>query len=159
MDELLTDMTAFPAATAGDYAGREDFDENLLGQHMPLPALAGSDTVLLPYTHFSVLLRLDKRLAAVTGVGIDEEKLMDLDRAGISWRLDPRLSADQQSLAHDGANMLLDRALVTCGRQSHVLNFVANWKNLQFREGPLFRCQTSYPRICRDMNKEIKQVG
>ena len=97
MDELLTDLTAHPAATAGDYAAREGFGENLLGVPVPLPSLAGVETVLLPYTHFSVLLRTDKRLAAVTGVGIDGGTLMDLDRAGIPWRLDPRLPADQQA--------------------------------------------------------------
>jgi len=64
---------------------------------VPLPGLGGVDTVLLPYTHFSVLMRLDKRLAAVTGVGIDGSKLMDLDRDGIRCRLDPRLAADQQT--------------------------------------------------------------
>jgi DNA/RNA endonuclease G (NUC1) len=93
MDELLQDLTV----TANDYTGRDGFDENFLGQPVPLPALAGAETVLLPYTHFSVLMRLDKRLAAVTGVGIDGEKLIDLDRAGISWKLDPRLPADQQT--------------------------------------------------------------
>jgi endonuclease G len=82
MDELLQDLTV----TAKDYAGRKGFDENFLGQPLPLPRLAGVETVLLPYTHFSVLMRLDKRLAAVTGVGIDGSMLMDLDRAGISWR-------------------------------------------------------------------------
>jgi DNA/RNA endonuclease G (NUC1) len=97
MDELLTDLTARPAATAGDYAAREGFDENLLGVPVPLPSLAVVETVLLPYTHFPVLLRTDKRLAAVTGVGIDGGTLMDLDRAGIPWRLDPRLPADQQT--------------------------------------------------------------
>lgn len=79
MDELLTDLTARPAATAGDYAAREGFDENLLGVPVPLPSLAGVETVLLPYTHFSVRLRTDKRLAAVTRVGIDGGTLMDLD--------------------------------------------------------------------------------
>jgi DNA/RNA endonuclease G (NUC1) len=93
MDELLQDLTV----RANDYAGRDGFDANFLGQPVPLPGLAGVETVLLPYTHFSVLMRLDKRLAAVTGVGIDGEKLMDLDRAGIRWRLDPRLSAEQQT--------------------------------------------------------------
>jgi endonuclease G len=97
MDELLTDLTALPAATAKDYAGREGFDENFLVQHVPLPALPGVETVLLPYTHFSVLMRSDKRLAAVTGVGIDGEKLIELDRAGIRWRLDPRFPPDQQT--------------------------------------------------------------
>ncbi len=62
-----------------------------------LPSLAAAGTVRLRYTHFSVLMRLDKRLAAVTGVGIDGAKLMDLDRAGINWRLDPRPREDQQT--------------------------------------------------------------
>lgn len=53
--------------------------------------------MLLPYTHFSVQMRLDKRLASVTGLGIDGRKLMDLDRSGIKWRLDPRLREDQQT--------------------------------------------------------------
>ena len=93
MDELLI----APTATVEDLAGRMGFDENFLGQAVPLPNLAGADTVLLPYTHFSVLMRLDKRLAAVTGLGIDGAKLMDLDRSGINWRLDPRLREDQQT--------------------------------------------------------------
>lgn len=93
MDELLQDLTV----TATDYAGREGFDEHFLGRQVPMPGLAGAETVLLPYTHFSVLMRLDKRLAAITRVGIDGSKLMDLDRAGIPWRLDPRLPADQQT--------------------------------------------------------------
>ncbi|MDQ0864838.1 DNA/RNA non-specific endonuclease [Arthrobacter globiformis] len=93
MDELLQDLTL----TVKDYAGRKGFDEDFLGQHVHLPGLAGVKTVLLPYTHFSVLMRLDKRLAAVTGVGIDGSTLMDLDRGGISWKLDPRLPADEQT--------------------------------------------------------------
>lgn len=62
MDELLIAQTA----SIEDLAGREGFDENFLGQRVHLPGLAGVETVLLPYTHFSVLMRLDKRLA-VTG--------------------------------------------------------------------------------------------
>ena len=42
-------------------------------------------------------MRLDKRLAAITALEIDGEKLMDLDRSGINWRLDPRLPEDQQT--------------------------------------------------------------
>ncbi|MFF2318192.1 DNA/RNA non-specific endonuclease [Arthrobacter sp. NPDC058097] len=93
MDELLQDVTV----TANNYAGRKGFDEDFLGRRVPLPGLAGVETVVLPYTHFSVLVRPDKRLAAVTGLGMDGEKLRDLDRAGIKWRLDPRLPADQQT--------------------------------------------------------------
>lgn len=64
---------------------------------MPIPTLEGVETVLLPYTHFSILMHLDKRLAAITALGIDGEKLMDLDQSGIDWRLDPRLSENQQT--------------------------------------------------------------
>jgi endonuclease G len=42
-------------------------------------------------------MRLDKRLAAVTALGIDGTTLTNLDRSGIQWRLDPRLRADQQT--------------------------------------------------------------
>jgi DNA/RNA endonuclease G (NUC1) len=94
MDELLLVSDSFAAR---DLSGRAGFDVNFLGLPVPVPALAGTATVLLPYTHFSVLMRLDKRLAAVTALGIDGEKLMDLDRSGIQWRLDPRLTEDQQT--------------------------------------------------------------
>ncbi|TAP38778.1 DNA/RNA non-specific endonuclease [Arthrobacter sp. S39] len=93
MDELLL----VAGSAARDLSDRTGFDTNFLGVHVSVPALAGAETVLLPYTHFSVLMRLDKRLAAVTALGIDGEKLMDLDRSGIAWRLDPRLAEDQQT--------------------------------------------------------------
>lgn len=37
---------------------------------------------LQPYTHFSLLMHLDKRLAAVIGLGMDGAKLMVLDGQG-----------------------------------------------------------------------------
>ncbi len=95
MDELS--LTQTTATAAHDLSGRAGFDANFLGQAVPIPVADGVETVLLPYTHFSVLMRLDKRLAAVTAVGIDGEKLMDLDRSGIKWRLDPRLAEGQQT--------------------------------------------------------------
>jgi endonuclease G len=86
------------AAPAEDLSDRAGLDEDLLGLHLPLPAPTDgtTETTRLDYTHFSVLMRRDRRLAADTGVGIDGAKLFDLDRAGIPWRLDPRLPADQQ---------------------------------------------------------------
>ncbi|MEJ5914356.1 DNA/RNA non-specific endonuclease [Pseudokineococcus sp. 1T1Z-3] len=82
-----------------DLADRQGLDPDFLGVRVPLPrprdpAVA---TVLLRYTHFEVLLRPDRRLAAVTGVGIDGESLRDLDRAGISWRRDPRVAPEEQT--------------------------------------------------------------
>ncbi|MBB3677452.1 DNA/RNA non-specific endonuclease [Modestobacter versicolor] len=83
---------------ADDLAGRTGLDEELLGVPVRLPALRdGPATVRLDYTHFSVLHRPDRRLAAVTGVGIDGALLQDLPREGIEWRLDPRLPAGQQT--------------------------------------------------------------
>lgn len=92
-------------------AGRDGFDGAFLGIDVPLPSPVQPDlpTVLLPYTHFSVLLRTDRRLAAVTGVAIDGDTLMDLDRSGIGWRLDPRVPAEQQTGEQVYARNDLDR--------------------------------------------------
>jgi DNA/RNA endonuclease G (NUC1) len=94
MNELLPELRA---AYVEDLSDRIGFDENFLGRRVPMPALDDVTPVLLPYTHFSILMRPDKRLAAVTALGIDGEKLRDLDRSGIDWRLDPRLPEDQQT--------------------------------------------------------------
>jgi DNA/RNA endonuclease G (NUC1) len=106
MDELITAQTA---AAAQDLSGRAGYDEGFLGPTVPIPPLPGVETVLLPYTHFSVLMRPDKRLAAVTALGMDGTKLMDLARAGIPWRLDPRIPADQQTGERVYANNDIDR--------------------------------------------------
>ena len=98
------------APTAADLAGRVGLDEQPLGVPVPLPALRDPlPTVRLDHTHFSVLVRPDRRLAAVAGVGIDGALLRDLSRAGIDWRLDPRLPADQQTGEDVYASNDLDR--------------------------------------------------
>ncbi len=97
MDATLPTPEITPTATAASLADRDGFNEQFLDVPVPVPALPGVETVLLPYTHFSVLMRPDKRLAAITALGIDGAKLMDLDRSGIGWRLDPRLPEDQQT--------------------------------------------------------------
>jgi len=95
---------------AEDLAGRAGLDEQLLGVPVPLPALRdGPPAVRLDYTHFSVLLRPDRRLAAVAGVGIDGALLREVSREGIDWRLDPRLPADQQTGEEVYADNDLDR--------------------------------------------------
>ncbi|WP_104181652.1 DNA/RNA non-specific endonuclease [Arthrobacter sp. B0490] len=93
MNAILPD----PHPLTANLSDRMGFDEQFLGQDVPMPVLDGLETVLLPYTHFSILMRPDKRLAAVTALGMDGEKLMDLDRSGIDWRLDPRMPEDQQT--------------------------------------------------------------
>lgn len=94
MDAILPEPQSL---TADDLSNRTGFDEQFLGTKVPVPSLTDVDSVLLPYTHFSVSMRPDKRLAAVTALGIDGAKLMDLDRSGIDWQLDPRLPEDQQT--------------------------------------------------------------
>ncbi|SDL40096.1 DNA/RNA non-specific endonuclease [Arthrobacter sp. ok362] len=106
MDELLLGPGS---AAARDLSGRSGFDTAFLGVPVPVPTLAGVETVLLPYTHFSVLMRPDERLAAVTALGIDGAKLMDLDRSGIRWRLDPPLGEDQQTCERVYARNDIDR--------------------------------------------------
>lgn len=95
--------------TADDLSDRAGFDEEFLGIGLPVPALAMLETTLLPYTHFSILMRSDKRLAAVTALGIDGSHLMDMDRSGIDWRLDPRLGESMQTGAGLYARNDIDR--------------------------------------------------
>ncbi len=71
-----------PTSAATDLSGRAGFDPDFLGVPvtLPVPVDRALPTVLLGYTHFSVLMRPDRRLAAVTGVGIDGATLRDLKR-------------------------------------------------------------------------------
>lgn len=52
--------------------------------------------MVLPYTHFSVAFRPDRRLAASTAVMIDGRKLVDADRDD-DWRFDSRLPDGKQT--------------------------------------------------------------
>ncbi|MFD8382363.1 Tn3 family transposase [Streptomyces sp. NPDC059679] len=79
-------------------AGRKDYSERFLGPAVPLPLPAGLgiETVILPYTNFSVVFRPDRRLAAATGVTIDGANLIEAPRDD-DWRSDPRLPEAQQA--------------------------------------------------------------
>lgn len=90
---------------------RIGLDDDLLSTTVPLPVPRDRavPTARLDYVHFSVLMRPDRRLAAVTGVGIDGALMRDLDRDGISWRLDDRLPADAQAGPELYSNNDLDR--------------------------------------------------
>ena len=56
-------------------------------------------TVLLPYLHYSVLLRPDRRFAALTALVMDGACLRSIDRED-DWVLDPRLAAELQAGPH-----------------------------------------------------------
>ncbi|WP_274562457.1 DNA/RNA non-specific endonuclease [Streptomyces spiramyceticus] len=79
-------------------ANRQGYDERFLGPAVPLPVPTDPavETTVLPYTHFSVVFRPDRRLAASTAVMIDGRKLVDADRDD-DWRFDPRLPDSKQT--------------------------------------------------------------
>lgn len=72
------------------------FDEMFLGLPAALPRTL-ADTVRLDYTHFSVLMRPDRRLAALTAVNIHGGLLVEISRTNDRWSLDDRLPATQQA--------------------------------------------------------------
>src|SRR4051794_27480057 len=84
------------------------FDPMFLGIEAPFPTLDGVQTVLLHYTHFSVLVCPDRRLAATTAVGIDGASLRDIERDD-DWRFDPRLEESAQTGNDVYADNDLDR--------------------------------------------------
>lgn len=84
------------------------YDPDFLGVPAPMPTAPGVDTVPLDYTHFAVLHRPDRRLAAATAVTIDGATLRDTERAD-DWRLDTRLPAEQQAGEDIYADNDLDR--------------------------------------------------
>ena len=99
-------MTEPPAGAAG-------YDPWFLGTPLPLPGIpAGVSTVTLPFTHFTVVLQPDRRLAVVTAANLDGALLLDLDR-GDDWHLDPRVPADAQTGPEVYADNDLDRGHLT----------------------------------------------
>lgn len=106
-------MATIPAPrppSAAELDARPGFDPHFLGVDVPLPGLAGGEpTVLLSYTHYSVLFRPDRRCAAVTAVDMDGAHLFSLDREGIPWELDPRLAPELQTGPAVYAHNNLDR--------------------------------------------------
>lgn len=73
------------------------FDPDFLDVPVPLPVPAAGVVVReLQFTHFTVLLQPDRRLAVVTGVNLDGARLLDLERAD-DWHLDPRVPPAEQT--------------------------------------------------------------
>ena len=95
-----------------ELSGRTGYDPGFLapGPLVPVPLpLDGTEVVVLPYTHFSVVLRPDRRLAAATVVAVDGARLVDLERGGDPWFLDPRVGPDEQAGAELYARNDFDR--------------------------------------------------
>ncbi|MFH9726514.1 DNA/RNA non-specific endonuclease [Streptomyces sp. NPDC017254] len=99
------------AARRAVLADRTGYDEAFLGPlvPLPLPARGTVETVVLPYTHFTVVFRPDRRFAASTAVCIDGGALQeDVPRDDI-WLFDPRLPEEQQAGDEIYRNNSLDR--------------------------------------------------
>ncbi|MGW1375966.1 DNA/RNA non-specific endonuclease [Streptomyces sp. NPDC002446] len=101
---IPSDSPRAGGATAGTESrdpltDRAGYDETFLGVPVPLPrpSLPGVETVVLPYTHFSVVLRPDRRMAAATAVCIDGRRLVEHVPRESSWRFDPRLDEHRQT--------------------------------------------------------------
>ena len=99
-------LTGAMDATTPDRAG---YMHDFLALPVALPAPAvGSPVRELAYTHFTVLLDPVRRLAQSTGVNIDGELLLDLDR-GDDWHLDDRIPENEQTGPDVYAGNDLDR--------------------------------------------------
>lgn len=120
-----------PLGQPGDYANRQGYQPNFLGGgewRVPLPTLkashkadaaemvaaaAGSPRYLVPYTHFSLVMSKSRRLIYYSASNIDGNQLRRVPRAGIAWRLDPRLPSRYQAGAEIYADNDLDRGHMT----------------------------------------------
>ena len=94
----MTDLSAAMIdVTAQELEARPGFDPAFLGIDVPMPVLSPElPTVLLPYLHYSVLFRPDRRFAAVTALAMDGARMISLERSD-RWLLDPRLAAELQA--------------------------------------------------------------
>jgi endonuclease G len=91
----MTDLAGPPRAP--DLADRTGYDPAFLGPGVPIPGLTtDAATVLLPYLHYSVLFRPDRKFAAVTALDLDGASLRSIVRTD-KWLFDPRLPTDSQA--------------------------------------------------------------
>src|SRR5687767_1742157 len=103
----MTDLAGAP--TAQDLANRTGYDPSFLGPLVPMPTVStDAPTVLLPYLHYSVLFRPDRKLAALTALALHGQLLHTVPRKD-RWLLDPRLAAELQAGPPVYAHNDLDR--------------------------------------------------
>ena len=115
--ESEQDFGELAEASVEDYADREGFDPDFLGPEarVELPAKVDETDLLtfddpdgttrsdLRYTHFSVAMSVSRRLCFWSAVNIDGLTSAGGPRPG--WRIDPRISREQQTLPNRDANL------------------------------------------------------
>ncbi|MBB3325133.1 DNA/RNA non-specific endonuclease [Microlunatus antarcticus] len=85
------------------------YDPWFLATPVPMPGVPADVTiVMLPFTHFTVVLAPERRLAIATAVNLDGARLLEIDR-GDDWQLDPRVPAEAQTGPEVYARNDLDR--------------------------------------------------
>jgi len=98
-----------------NYANRNGYALGFLGDSVPLPdvsvaaaafgrASINRDTgeSVLPYTHYSVIMNAERRLAYVSAVNIDGKLWRQIVRGQDAWTYDPRIpNAEQSGAVHD----------------------------------------------------------
>lgn len=106
--------------TAEELSGRTGYDPAFLGVNVPVPVaivqvageiapVEGSDDNLLHYTHFSIAMHRERRMALFTACNIHGGKLFNVRRGNDSWNFDPRLDPDFQAGNELYKNNPLDR--------------------------------------------------
>src|SRR3954453_7695752 len=91
----MTDLAA--TLTAQDLADRTGYDPAFLGPGVPMPGVTTDPaTVLLPYLHYSVLFRPDRKFAAVTALDLDGASLQNIVRTD-KCLFDPRVRRAAQA--------------------------------------------------------------
>jgi len=93
-----------------NYANRNGYALGFLGDSVPLPdvsvaaaafgrASINRDTgeSVLPYTHYSVIMNAERRLAYVSAVNIDGKLWRQIVRGQDAWTYDPRIPNAEQS--------------------------------------------------------------
>jgi endonuclease G len=93
-------------ATAEDLADRSGYDPAFLGEgfRVPLPTDPNDRALIvddetgteLRYTHYSVVMHRERRLALVSAVNIDGASLHPIKRGTDRWYFDPRIPKDAQ---------------------------------------------------------------
>ncbi|MGO1544496.1 MAG: DNA/RNA non-specific endonuclease [Gulosibacter sp.] len=101
LDVSLDSTVAVEAASEAGIGG--GFDEAFLSEPVAVPSGADSDapevdgSVVIPYTHFSLQMSGERRLARWVAWNIDGGSMQRLSRDGIGFRLDSRLPNDVQA--------------------------------------------------------------
>lgn len=85
---------------------RGGFDPGFLGLALPLPELTGrakrsaltlDGSAEIKYTHFSLAMYRERRMALFTAHNIDGQRMKLVPRSGTDWRFDTRFPSEQQA--------------------------------------------------------------